>query len=60
MSFRGADHRRVEDRINKALENAESTLAAYAGMADQLVRDLAIEEALHLVGYMTPLEVMPS
>ena len=48
------------DRINKALENAESTLAAYAGMADQLVRDLAIEEALHLVGYMTPLEVMPS
>ena len=46
MGFRDADHRRGGERINKALENAESTLAEYAGMADQLVRYLAIEEAL--------------
>ena len=45
------------ERINKTLGNAESTLAgirkktftkieAYVGMAEQLVRDLAIEEAI--------------
>ena len=108
-------HRRGWEIINKSLGNAESTLAgirektytkieAHAGMAERLVRDLAIEEALqdeikhtlehnnqsygdwcalpdkekittrlnlplhmiwagridHMVGDMTPLEVMPS
>ena len=47
----------VGEGVNKALGNAEYTLAgirknkltkieAYAGMAERLVRDLAIEEAL--------------
>ena len=47
IGFRDADHRRVGDRINKALENVESTLEAYEGMEERLMRDLAIEEALH-------------
>ena len=51
-----AVNRRGEDKINKSLGNAESTLAgvqnkftnieAYAGMAERLVRYLAIEEDL--------------
>ena len=33
------------ERINKFIENSESTLAEYVVMIDQLVKDLAIEEA---------------
>ena len=56
MVFRDAAHRRAGDRIKKSLGNAESTLAgtrfftkieAYEGMAERLVRYLAIEEDLH-------------
>ena len=59
MGIRDAAHRRGGERINKALGNSESTLAgiwgktftkieAHAGMTEQLVRDLAIEEALQV------------
>ena len=57
MGFRDANNRRWGERIIKALGDAESTLAgiwekpfskieAHAGMAERLVRDLEIEEAL--------------
>ena len=57
MGLRDATNRRWGKRINKALGDAESTLEgirektftkieARAGMAELLVRDLAIEEAL--------------
>ena len=57
MGPRNAAPRRGGGRINKALGDAESTLVriqkktftkieAYAGMAERLVRDLAIEEDL--------------
>ena len=52
-----ANHRRGGERINKALGDAESTVKGFqkktfpkieaeAGMAEQLVRYLAIEKAL--------------
>ena len=57
MGLRDETHKRGEEKINKALGNAESTLAefrektftkieAYAGMAERLVGDLEVEEAL--------------
>ena len=57
MGLRDETNRRWGERINKALGDAESTLAgirektftqieANAGMAEPLVRDLAITEAL--------------
>ena len=57
MGLRDATNRRWGERINKALGGVESTLEvirektftkieAHAGMAERLVRDLAIEEAL--------------
>ena len=56
MGLRYATHRKGGDIINKALGNSESILAgiklfftkikAYAGIAERLVRDLAIEKAL--------------
>ena len=57
MGIQDASHRRGGEIFNEALGNAESTLAgirkktstrieAYAGMAERLVRDLSIEEAL--------------
>ena len=57
MGLRDATNRRWGERINKALGDAESTLAgiqektftkieANAGMPERLVIDLAIEEAL--------------
>ena len=56
MGLRDATNRRWGDIINKALGDGESTLEgirektftkieAHAGMAERLVRDLAIEEA---------------
>ena len=57
MGLRDATNRRWGDRINKALGYVDPTLAgirekiftkieAHTGMAERLVRDLAIEEAL--------------
>ena len=57
MGLWDATNRRWGERINKALGDAESTLAGIrektftkiesnAGMSERLVRDLAIEEAL--------------
>ena len=58
MGLWGETNRRWGERINKALRDVESTLAessgkktsqnivAHAGMAERLVRDLVIEEAL--------------
>ena len=57
MGLRGATNRRWGDRINKTLGGVESTLEgireknftkieAHSGMAEQLVKDLAIEAAL--------------
>ena len=57
MGLQDATNRRWGERINKSLGDAESTLAgiweksfskleAHAGMAEQLVRYLAIQEAL--------------
>ena len=57
MGLRDATNRRWGGRINKALGDVESTLEgirektltkieAHAGMAERLVRDLAIEETL--------------
>ena len=57
MGLQDATNRRWGERINKALGDAESTFSgirektstnieANSGMAERLVRDLAIEEAL--------------
>ena len=57
MGLQDATNRRWGERINKALGGAESTLSgirgknlteieANAGMAERLVIDLAVEEAL--------------
>ena len=57
MGLQNANNRRWEELINKALGDVEYTLEgireksltkieAHAGMAERLVRDLTIEEAL--------------
>ena len=56
MGIRDAAHRRGREKISKSIGNTESTLAgirmfftkmeAYTGMAERLVRYLAIEAAL--------------